>query len=401
MKDGSTRCATSEARPTASPRSRSSRTVRSAGKSSSRRAERRNVSQRPAGNVPASRAHACRLHQQDENREVEVARGDSRAGRDRRSARGSSTRPQRASEAVESRRGGGPNLPLEPWRRGRRKSATRRFSRTCSRSARCSASIHHRSLDQVVDPSWLTAAVGASAAVSEGSERENLLAEIKTLSPPALDRRAVDAWNELVSSDRARLLPRASLVREAKRLFETGTIEKGRCPLCGQKVDAKLLARTIERALVEVMEASRELERLRDPIVQQADDFEVAHDKRLSILSRARAIELELPPVPDVPHAAVRESVEALAPVDVAGITSAMADLRKWDRAAGALARRRAGGTQHSRHATRHAGRFMPAGERLAARGEESDARSPGAGARRAGLRRVSEQAEGGSGRAA
>ena len=94
-----------------------------------------------------------------------------------------------------------------------------------------------QSLDQVVDPSWLTTAVGASAPVSEPSERESLLAEIKALSAPAFERRTAEAWNDLVSSDRARLLPRASLVREAKRLFETGSIEKGRCPLCGQKVD--------------------------------------------------------------------------------------------------------------------------------------------------------------------
>jgi recombinational DNA repair ATPase RecF len=197
-----------------------------------------------------------------------------------------------------------------------------------------------RSLDQVVDPSWLTAAVGASAAVSEGSDRESLLAEIKTLSPPAFDQRAVEAWNDLVSSDRARLLPRASLVREAKRLFETGLIDKGRCPLCGQKVDDTHLAQRIESALVDVMEASRDLERVRDPVAQQADDLEAAHDKRLSIHNRARALELELPPVPDIPHVALRGSVDALALVKIDAITSALSDLRKWDRAAAALARK-------------------------------------------------------------
>ena len=74
------------------------------------------------------------------------------------------------------------------------------------------------SLDQAVDPSWLTAAVGASAAGSEPSDRESLLAELRTLSAPAVDKRALEGWNALVSSKRARLLPRASLVREAKRL---------------------------------------------------------------------------------------------------------------------------------------------------------------------------------------
>jgi energy-coupling factor transporter ATP-binding protein EcfA2 len=195
------------------------------------------------------------------------------------------------------------------------------------------------SVDQVVDPSWLTAAVGASASVSEASDRESLLAEIKALSTPGFDRRTAEAWNELVSSKRARLLPRASLVREAKRLFETGAIDKGRCPLCGQTVDHKNLARKIEAALVEVMEASRDLERFRDPVVQQANDLEAASDRRRSIHNRARTLELELSPPPDIPHAGLRDSVDALAPVEIDAIVSALSETRKWDRAAGTLAR--------------------------------------------------------------
>jgi energy-coupling factor transporter ATP-binding protein EcfA2 len=197
-----------------------------------------------------------------------------------------------------------------------------------------------RSLEQVVDPSWLTAAVGASMSVSEASDREGLLTEIKTLSTPAFDRRAVEAWNDLVSSGRARLLPRASLVREAKRLFETGSVDRGRCPLCGQKVDEKSLARRIESALVEVMEASRDLERFRDPVVQQADDLEAAHDKRLSVYSRARAMELELPPLPDIPFAGLRRNVDALASVEIEAIAGAVSEMRKWDRAAGTVSRK-------------------------------------------------------------
>jgi energy-coupling factor transporter ATP-binding protein EcfA2 len=196
------------------------------------------------------------------------------------------------------------------------------------------------SLDQVADPSWLTGAIGASAPDSETSDRDRVLAEIKTLTTPAFDRQAVDAWNGLVSSDRARRLPRASLVREAKRLVETGSVDPGHCPLCGQTVDHKTLVRRIESALVEVMEASRDLERFRDPIAQQADEFEAAHDKRVSIHDRAGAVEIQLPPVPDLPHASLRRSVDALAPLKIEAITSALSELRKWDRAAAALARK-------------------------------------------------------------
>jgi energy-coupling factor transporter ATP-binding protein EcfA2 len=199
-----------------------------------------------------------------------------------------------------------------------------------------------KALDQVVDPSWLTAAVGASASVAAPSDRESLLSEIKTLSAPAFERRVVEAWNNLVSSDRARLLPRASLVREAKRLFESGSIDKGRCPLCGQAVDDKSLARKIESALVDVMEASRDLERFRDPLVQEADDLEAAYERRLSIQSRARAIELDLPSPPAIPYGGITESIEALAPVAIEPIASAVSEIRKWDRAAGTLARKAA-----------------------------------------------------------
>jgi energy-coupling factor transporter ATP-binding protein EcfA2 len=197
-----------------------------------------------------------------------------------------------------------------------------------------------RSLDQVADPSWLTTAAGASASVSEASDRQSFLTEIKTLSTPAFDQRAVQAWNDLVTSDRARLLPRASLVREAKRLFEAGSIDKGHCPLCGQTVDETNLARRIESALVEVMEASRDLERVRDPVAQQADDLEALYNKRLSIHHHALAVGFELPPLPDIPYAGFRDSVDALAPVKIDAITSSLSEIRKWDRAAGALARK-------------------------------------------------------------
>jgi len=197
-----------------------------------------------------------------------------------------------------------------------------------------------QSLDQVADPSWLTAAVGASASVSEASDRESLLAEIKTLSPPAFEQSAIVAWNDLISSDRAQLLPRASLVREAKRLFDAGSIDQGRCPLCGQTMDHKSLAQRIESALVEVMEASRDLERFRDPVAQQTDDLQAASAKRLSIHNRARAVDLQLPPLPDIPVGGMRSCVRALEPIEIEPITRSLSELRKWDRAAGAAARK-------------------------------------------------------------
>jgi energy-coupling factor transporter ATP-binding protein EcfA2 len=194
------------------------------------------------------------------------------------------------------------------------------------------------SLNQAVDPSWLTAAVGASATTAKPNDQESLLAEIRALTTPAVDARALKSWNALVTSEKARLLPRASLVREAKRLAETGPLG-GRCPLCGQSISEKELAKKIERALVEVMDASRELERLRDPLVQWAEELDAAHEERVSLQKRSRATPLKLGPLPAGPPKGLTTSIEALAPVDIDAISGYVAEVRKWDTAVGKVAR--------------------------------------------------------------
>ena len=196
-----------------------------------------------------------------------------------------------------------------------------------------------QSLDQVAEPSWITAAVGASASVSASSGRDTLIAGIEALQAPDFNKNMFESWNALVVSDRARLLPRASLVREAKRLLEAQPIEAGRCPLCGQKVDPKALARKIETALVEVMEASRDLERFRDPILEQAEGLDAAYGLRDVIYERGRGMNLEIPPVPPQPDARIEDQVDALATVDVDEITSYLSELRRWDKSVAKLAR--------------------------------------------------------------
>ena len=175
----------------------------------------------------------------------------------------------------------------------------------------------------------------------QSSDRESLLSEIGTLSAPAADKKSLEAWNALVASERARLLPRASLVREAKRLVDTHSIDTGRCPLCGQKVDHKVLARKIESALEDVMEASRDLERFRDPVSELADALEAAEDKRLSIHTRARAVALELPAPPRLSKG-LQDRVDALAAVDIEPIMTYLSEVRDWDRAASKVARKAA-----------------------------------------------------------
>jgi hypothetical protein len=88
------------------------------------------------------------------------------------------------------------------------------------------------------------------------------------------------------------------------------------------------------------MEASRDLERFRDPISELADAIEAAENKRLSIHTRARAAELELPGPPRFSKTSLQDRVDALAPVDIEPITSYLSEVRNWDRAASKVARK-------------------------------------------------------------
>ena len=205
-----------------------------------------------------------------------------------------------------------------------------------------------QSLDDVVDPAWITAAIGASATAGEPSARDSLFIELRSLAMPTIDASALQAWNALVSSQRARRLPRATLVREAKRLVEAGSID-GRCPLCGQKVDESKLALGIERALVEMMEASQELERVRDPIVELAEELAGAHADRRALEERARVESLEVPPLPPLPDQSLHDAVEGLTPVDARALSTWVAEIRKWDKAADKLAQK----TTSARSSTR------------------------------------------------
>jgi hypothetical protein len=136
-----------------------------------------------------------------------------------------------------------------------------------------------------------------------------------------------------VTSTGARLLPRATLVREAKRLVDAKALD-GRCPVCGQSVTEKELAKKIERALADVLEASQELERVRDPIAEWVDDLGAVHDRRETLQNRARAKKLDLPSLPDAPLEKLQNSVDSLAPIDVKAVNAYLTELRKWDQAA-------------------------------------------------------------------
>ena len=189
------------------------------------------------------------------------------------------------------------------------------------------------SLDQVADPLWMAAVVGAGAPGAPASDRQGLQAEVERLQAPPADPRALEGWNALVSSGKARLLSRVSLVQEASRLLGSHPID-GHCPLCGHAVKEKDLARRIQDSLLEMRDAQQDLERCREGVAQLAADLRAARDKRQSLLSRAKALHADLPAVPALPEAGLKDAVAALAPIDMAVVTAFVSEIREWDRAA-------------------------------------------------------------------
>jgi energy-coupling factor transporter ATP-binding protein EcfA2 len=187
-----------------------------------------------------------------------------------------------------------------------------------------------QSLDRVLDPDWMASIAVPPSGPTDA--RDALLAEITRLDLPALDRKALDAWNALVSSEKARALPHASLIQEAKRLLASAAID-GHCPLCGQAVDETELARRIEGTLLSLMEATRELEQRKEAVAQLSAALLGAQEKRAALLRRARSVPLELPALPAFPPLALA-GLDALASVDAAAVAEYHGALKAWDKAA-------------------------------------------------------------------
>jgi energy-coupling factor transporter ATP-binding protein EcfA2 len=193
------------------------------------------------------------------------------------------------------------------------------------------------SLDQVADPLWIATVAGGKAG-GAGPAPSSLAGEIERLPAVEIDRRAIDAWNDLVSSDGARALPRASLVQEASRLLGRHPLD-GRCPLCGQAVDERKLARRIEDVLRELQGAQQELEARREAVARPAAGLTAAHDRRQSLVTRGRALGIELPPVPPLPATSFSDALAGLAPIDPGPLAGFASAIQEWDQTALRLGR--------------------------------------------------------------
>ena len=200
-----------------------------------------------------------------------------------------------------------------------------------------------------------------------------------TEHPDRRHRARSRAWNTLVSSERARLLRRASLVREAKRLFEA----VDRRPVPPLRTEAWM---------------KRELALRIEARARGHDGGGLESSKRPRRGHRAggcprdgpRRAGVRLLPWPRVgiqsrtaPVALSRDSAREPRLRSPGRHRSDqrlhIAGLRKWDRATVKLAPKSPGlEAEYARYAARHAGRSLPADQDLARRGAASRPGAPG-----------------------
>jgi energy-coupling factor transporter ATP-binding protein EcfA2 len=155
------------------------------------------------------------------------------------------------------------------------------------------------SIDEILDPVWIGRISGEGGS-GAGPRRATLLSTLSSLSIPTVPSQSIREWNALEGSSRAKDLGRLSLLERADALLSSEP-PGGRCPLCDQKVQDQDLASRVKAALMGLLEASREMERVRRDVQQWKEDASGASEGRRSIASQARAIGIDLPPPPTPP----------------------------------------------------------------------------------------------------
>ena len=190
----------------------------------------------PARDVPPPRPHARRLHQQDQDRKVEGAGRDSRPGRDREPSRGPATRAKRPAQGSQVGRRRGPIVPPRVGLGSRGGHARDACSPVFSRSARCwgrCAAVARRGGRPVVDRGRgrrqrdRCGAVRRARACSSRSDARRPGVRQARIRKPGT------RW--CLRTGRGGCRGPRWCARQSGS--SRPAIERGRCPLCGQKVD--------------------------------------------------------------------------------------------------------------------------------------------------------------------
>jgi energy-coupling factor transporter ATP-binding protein EcfA2 len=193
------------------------------------------------------------------------------------------------------------------------------------------------SLDEFLNPVWIARIAGEGGATA-GPRPGTLLAMLASLPIPSVPSESIREWNALAGSGRAKDLERLSLLERADALLSSQPAG-GHCPLCGQTVQDQDLASRVKKTLMGLLEASREMERVRQDVEQWSADAAGASEKRRSIAFQADTLGIHLPQPPASPS----ESHDLHAAEAFRG------SVEEWDEGASALLKERSSETSETR----------------------------------------------------
>jgi energy-coupling factor transporter ATP-binding protein EcfA2 len=195
------------------------------------------------------------------------------------------------------------------------------------------------SLAQVADPAWVAGVAGESASLA-APKLEMYASTAASLRVPAVDEGAIRAWNTIVSSPESRDLPLLTLFRDADALLSSSPAAES-CPLCGHAVSREALTARVRKALTGLLESSREMERVREGVVECRDALAASVDARRALVSQARPLRIKLTQPPALPLA-LTGGLERQAAIDPSALTAFAKELETWDERARTAAGKRA-----------------------------------------------------------
>jgi energy-coupling factor transporter ATP-binding protein EcfA2 len=204
------------------------------------------------------------------------------------------------------------------------------------------------SLEAVADTSWIAAVAGESAALG-APKLEMLSSTASGLRIPHVDETAILAWNTTVAAERGKDLPLLTLFRDADALLSSAPPPEG-CPLCGQAISADALTSRVRRVLTGLLESSREMERIREGVVECRDALAAALEQRRALLSQARPLRISLADPPLLPPL-VSAGLDSRGTIDLPALKAFQKELALWDEGVRAAIQKSApadAGTRHS-----------------------------------------------------
>ena len=186
------------------------------------------------------------------------------------------------------------------------------------------------SIEEALNPQWITAVVPEGSADGRASKLQTALADLKEIAEKPFPLDTIDSWNEFVDEGKLNVFS-LNIYKAANSFLGSTTQDSGHCPLCGQAVDTAALQHRIAGALQELESADRDLNTARQSIRQFVQQLRSSDQKRSDIFRLARQQGVEISENPPGSHDKFDQQIEAVAAIKRATTAQYQHTVAAWD----------------------------------------------------------------------